>query len=54
MTDPFFERLDCQCAEEMQPPPCADHETNELNCPVCSAQRRAFYVALGRALEADS
>lgn len=34
--------------EEMPPPPCADHETNELNCAVCSAQRRAFYVALGR------
>ena len=33
---------------EMQPPPCADHQSNELGCPVCSAQRRAFYTALGR------
>lgn len=35
---------------EMQPPPCADHEQNELNCPVCTAQRRAFYNALGRTM----
>lgn len=34
--------------DEMQPPPCADHQVNELSCPVCSAQRRAFYAALGR------
>lgn len=34
--------------EEMQPPPCHDHATNDLNCPVCGAQRRAFYAALGR------
>lgn len=33
---------------EMQPPPCSDHETSELSCPVCTAQRRAFYAALGR------
>ncbi len=32
---------------QMQPPPCADHERNELNCPVCTAQRRAFYAAMG-------
>lgn len=34
--------------EEMQPPPCADHQQSELSCPVCTAQRRAFYTALGR------
>lgn len=34
--------------EEMSPPPCADHRTSELGCPVCTAQRRAFYAALGR------
>jgi hypothetical protein len=34
--------------QEMQPPPCADHQVNELSCPVCSAQRRAFYAALSR------
>lgn len=39
--------------EQMQPPPCADHESSQLNCPVCSAQRRAFYAALGRSFEAD-
>lgn len=36
---------------EMQPPPCADHLSSELGCPVCSAQRRAFYAALGREIE---
>jgi hypothetical protein len=39
---------------EMQPPPCSDHASSELGCPVCTAQRRAFYTALGRSLEADS
>lgn len=44
-----------QCAgvpdgAEMTPPPCADHEQSELSCPVCTAQRGAFYRALGRAL----
>lgn len=34
--------------DEMQPPPCADHLASELGCPVCTAQRRAFYTALGR------
>jgi hypothetical protein len=44
-----------QCAgvpegAEMTPPPCADHEQSELSCPVCTAQRGAFYRALGREL----
>ena len=38
-------------AVEMSPPPCADHESSDLNCPVCTAQRRAFYTALGRELD---
>lgn len=38
-------------AVEMTPPPCGDHSQSELSCPVCSAQRRAFYAALGRRFE---
>lgn len=33
---------------EMTPPPCADHQVSWLTCDVCTAQRRAFYAALGR------
>lgn len=47
LTD-FERRAGVLNGEEMQPPPCADHQASELSCPVCTAQRRAFYAALGR------
>jgi uncharacterized Zn finger protein (UPF0148 family) len=35
----------------MTPPPCADHAESELSCPVCTAQRRQFYRAMGAQFE---
>jgi hypothetical protein len=44
--------VDCppQCGLDALPPPCNDHDNNELSCAACTAQRRLFYDMLSHLL----